>query len=277
MEKAKLQPLVFPARSTKYHQQFLDLYPEVNLHHLLCVDVGAGSLAYDSECSHITLCSNERYALELHKFLLNKNAESVIREIWERDFGRGANKDYAKSVLHRHNLLNSKGGEIFSSWSEVAKYYCLLLQSGMSYYYAGKRLIVDLDNPTSLPSEELTAHYLSNKPRAFSFSRKGILQLPLSQVDNNTIIYFQIPIVFGQYGYGYVWSRRKLRFMVKEFTALAEEGYKVVISSQLKRYGVDVVGVRGLFPGLQSVEVGKSSTSKYGFDNSNTEIYFFAL
>lgn len=269
--------IICPGRMTTTHKQFLEDFSHSMGDSILVVDAAAAELAYDSPAGRITLCTNEKYILELHKLLSMKKAETIIREVWEDKFESGRNTRYAQDKLKWFNYKSDRRNTSGWSWTDVANYYCLLAQSGFSYSFDKWKLKVSVDSPSQPDYTALRGFYNRTQGREIHYSRSSIYKLPTTQIDNETVVYLHAPIRFSQYGCGYVWTKRKLNFMCEQMEDFARLGYRVCVSSLYSRWGVPISGAGDLLdPALFTPYIYRElkAESRYGLNNLTEEIYY---
>jgi hypothetical protein len=223
-----------PGRSTDTHFQFLELYPELNNHHVLCIDTAQADLPYFSSSPKLTLCTKERYMLELHKFLLVPTAHELIKEVWEQEYDNGRNWTQRCKELASFN--NKDRGRILRNWTDTARYYCILSMSGFYYHY-NKWMFVGEHTPVTPDYNSLSKWSEINSQRQVDFQVRDIYTFKTTAVDNNTVIYFNFPYQYGSYGCRYLWTKKKFDSMVKEIVSLAVMGHKVCVSTPYRNRG----------------------------------------
>jgi hypothetical protein len=223
-----------PGRNTSTHVQFLHEFPSVKGHHILCLDASQADLPYCSGSAKITLCSKERYMLELHKFLLIKPACGLIKEVWENRYGNGANWEQRSRDLASFNSKDR--GRKLRNWEDVAIHYCILSMSGF-YYHFNKWRFVGEHAPLTPNYENLSAwsNYFSSTD--IRFQPRGVKNFRTTAVDENTIIYFNFPYQYGSYGCRYLWTKSKFDNIVKDLTELALMGHKICVSTPFMSRG----------------------------------------
>ena len=271
--------LICPGRMTKTHGQFLADHPTATKYKYLGVDVGSADFLYESESPELTLCTNEKFILELHKFLSMPRSTRIVREVWEQEFLSGTDIVRSRDILRVHNHRSVLRLKVLRDWKDVAKYYCLLAQAGYSYHYEKRKLVVDLLNPITPPYDRIDEWRKRTEGRRIRYRPKSIYCLPTSLIDTDTAIYIHLPLQFGQYGCGYAWSRRKLAFMVSQLTELAGLGYRIVVSAAHGKYGREMPIARNLLPQplfTPFIYYELKAKSKYGFNNSSSEVFYCA-
>lgn len=268
--------LFCPGRSTRTHEQFLSNYPQLAGMKILTVDVGSGDLPYSSGSNQLVFCSNERYHLELHKFLTIPPAHRYIRECWENDFGHGRDWSARGKFLAAFN--NNYRPKVMRSWGDIAQYYCVLCMSSFYVSYDKWRLNGDY-SPVTPDYNKIKGWSEQNVNKQITYYRRNIYNFPTQELDNNSIIYLHLPNQFAPYGCGYTWTKRKLLRACKDFTELAELGHKIIISSLYERWGHKVNSYVDHFQSkLFRVEYhSELKASKYGFNKTPTvEAYLIA-
>jgi hypothetical protein len=271
--------LPLPGRSTRTHSQFLSDIPLANTSKYLCVESGSTNLAYYSNSTKITVCSDERFVYDLHKFIATSTCPSILRDVWEKEFDNGRDVKYAISILQTANIRSSLRCQAFKSWTEVARYYCLLAQSSFSYNFKRKKLVVEFNNPIPPPYQEIESWQSLNPNRTIHHSKTGLRNFPIQEADEDTIIYVHIPAQPGQYGYGYVWNKRKVDRVKRQMCELALLGYKVCISTTHHKWGKEVPFTKNLLSEnifTPRIYYELKAPSKYGFNNLNSEVFYCA-
>jgi hypothetical protein len=217
-----------PGRNTTTHMQFLEEFTHFKDHHIFCLDTSQADLVYCSGSSKLTLCSKERYMLELHKFLLIRPACSLIKDIWEGRYGSGSDWDQRSRDLASFNSKDR--GRILRNWEDVALYYCILAMSGFHYHY-NKWKFVGEHNPITPDYESLTfwSEYFSLTD--IKFQPRSVENFRTTAVDDNTIIYFNFPYQYGSYGCRYLWNKPRFGNTVTDLVELARMGHKVCVST----------------------------------------------
>jgi hypothetical protein len=217
-----------PGRNTSTHNQFLVEFPHVKGHHLLCLDAAQADLVYSSGSDKITLCSKERYLLELHRFLLIKSAYSMVKDVWENRYGNGENWDQRSRDLASFNSKDR--GRILRNWEDVSIYYCILCMSGFYYHYNKWKFVGEhTPIPPNYENMSLWAEHFSKTD--INFQPRNVANFRTSVVDKNTIIYFNFPYQYGSYGCRYLWTKSKFDSIIKDLTELALMGHKICVST----------------------------------------------
>lgn len=268
--------LLCPGRTTRTHDQFVSEFSDLKSMRIVTLDVGSGQMPYHSGSKDLVFCSSERYQLELHRFLTIAPAHSYVRKLWESEFDNGQNWYYRCRVLASYNSL--KRSKIISSWSDVATYYCILCMSSFHVSYNKWRLVSE-HNPVRPDYAGMKEWSGLNRTKSIKYMRRSIYNFDTTLLDSNTLIYIHLPNIFASYGCGYVWTSRKLGFVVTELTELAKLGYKVCISFMHSRWGRQVTNYANLFdtelfkPHFYS----ELKASRYGINNvATTEVYLVA-
>jgi hypothetical protein len=268
-----------PGRYTTTHNQFLADYPILNGHNFLCVESGSSYLPYLSLSPKITICSDERFITPLHNFLKCSTCVSILREVWINEFDEGRNVPYAVSVLQATNIRSALRSMPFRSWTDTARYYCLLAQSGFSYQFKRRKLAMEFNNPLPPNFDELAEWYKHLSTKEINIFNAGMKRFPTKGIDNNTIIYFHVPGHPAQYGCGFVWNKRKVEWVKRQVCELAELGYKVCVSTVGHKWGKEVPFTKNLLPAplfTPHIYSELKAPSKYGLNNLNTEVYYCA-
>jgi len=223
-----------PGRSTFTHNYFLEDFPQIPEHHILCLDAAQADLVYLSGSGKITLCSKERYILELHKFLTVSTAHEMIREVWENEFGSGLDWNQRSRELASFNSKDR--GRILRNWTDTARYYCILAMSGFYYHY-NKWMFVGEHTPVTPDYEALQQWYEYNQGKDIQYQVRDVYNFRTTAVDENTVIYFNFPYQYGSYGCRYLWTKTKFDGMVNELCQLASMGHKICVSTPYKSRG----------------------------------------
>lgn len=257
---------------TTEHQRFVKDFPEINLMKIMGIDVASADLLYASRSTSLTLCSTERYMLELHKFLTLRPAHRYLKETWEGVFDNG--RDWYKRCRLLAAYNNSSRPKRLQKWNDLSIYYCLLAMSSFRVSYSGGSLIGEND-PTTPDYEEIREHYLRTVGKTISYRKRNIFTLPMREIDGNTLLYFHIPSQYGTYGNVYRWTKKEMEFMVREMTSLATEGYKVCVSGLYERRGIKLYDYESLFaPDLFHPVFYESGSLLKA--TRNTEVYYIA-
>lgn len=223
-----------PGRNTETHNQLLELYPAINDKHILCIDAAQADLPYFSGSQHVTLCSRERYMLELHRFLLVPTAHELIREVWEGEFDYG--RDWERRCRELASFNSKDRGRILRNWTDTARYYCILAMSGWFYHYRGWRLVGE-NTPITPNYENLRLWAEHNSKRLIDFQVRDVYSFKTTTVDENSLIYFNFPYQYGSYGCRYLWTKSKFDKTLRELVELAQAGYKVCVSTPYRSRG----------------------------------------
>lgn len=225
--------LFCPGRNTLLHNYFLRDYPEVNLLPILGVDVGSADLLYASKSSKITLCSQELFHLELHKLLTLPPAHQYIRQKWETVFDHGRDWHARGRIFAHYNKAYRR--KKFKNWSDVATFYCILAMSSFRFHYQDNKLHAE-HCPQCPDYEALRLWAQRHKSRQIIYSRSDILTFNTLDFDNNTLLYMHLPAQYGNYGYGYTWTRQKWLRVYTELESFALSGQRVCISTPGNRW-----------------------------------------
>lgn len=274
--------LICPGRMTQTHSQFLADKEELSGLDVMVLDAAAAQLAYESKCGTITLCTNEKYLLEVHKLLSMGSATSLIESIWtdKAKFDRGQNISYVEDRLKWLNFRSARRNTSGWSWTDVATYYCLLAQGGFNYHFDKWSLRIDKGNPVHPDLEQIWQFSNAVRKHTLRYRRRTIYNFPIHEVDKDrTLIYIHIPIRFSQYGCGYAWTRRKLDFVRSQLVELADLGYKVCVSSLHTRWGREIEGAQNLLPSPlfhPHIYTSLKEPSRYGLNNLSKEVYYAA-
>lgn len=243
---------------------------------ILTIDVGSGDLPFKSGSNRLVLCSNERYQLELHKFLTIPPAHGYIKDCWENQFDYGKNWSARGKFLATFN--NRSRPRVLKSWGEMAQYYCVLCMSSFCVSY-DKWMLMGEYSPVTPRYDEIKKWSEDNVNKQITYYHRNIFNFPTQELDNDSVIYLHLPNQFAQYGCGYTWTKRKLLSACKDLTELVELGHKVIISSLYERWGYKVNNYIDYFP-TQVFRVkyySELKASKYGFNKTPTvEAYLVA-
>lgn len=268
--------LYCPGRTTFTHNQFLADFTGLSEMKFLVLDAASADLAYASSSQNLILCSNERYHLEMHKFLTISPAYRYIRDSWENKFecGRGW-KQRGKFLAAFNNLHRPK---LMRTWDDMSQYYCVLAMSGFRTSYQRGSLVGEHTPVT--PNYDLIRKWSrACKDKTIRYYRRNIYNFPTAEVDNNTVIYYHIPVNFSLYGYGYVWTRRRLENVSMEFSELARSGQPTIISMSHGRWAKKNTDIEGLFPDdlFRTLHYTELKAQGLGFTQKPaTEVYLVA-
>ena len=274
--------LICPGRMTETHSQFLADKGELSGLDVMVLDAASAQLAYESKCGTITLCTSEKYLLEVHKLLSMRSAPALIESIWtdKAKFDKGQNINYVEDRLKWLNFRSARRNTSGWSWSDVATYYCLLAQGGFNYHFDKWALRIDKGSPVHPDLEQITQFSYAINGRILRYRRRTIFNFPIHEVDKErTLIYIHLPIRFSQYGCGYAWTRRKLNFVRTQLVELAELEYKVCVSALHTRWGREIEGINDFLPHPLFTPYVYSSLkepSRYGLNNLTREVYYAA-
>jgi hypothetical protein len=268
--------LYCPGRTTFTHNQFLADFAGLSEMKFLVLDAASADLAYASGSKNLVLCSNERYHLELHKFLTIAPAYRYIRESWENKFecGRGW-KQRGKFLAAFNNLYRPK---VMRTWDDMSQYYCVLAMSGFRTSYQRGNLVGE-HTPITPNYDSIREWSRSRRDKTVRYCKRNIYNYPTSEIDNNTVIYSHIPNNFATYGYGYVWTRRRLENASREFSDLARLGQRVVISMSHSRWDKKNSDIEDLFPDdlFRTLHYTELKAKGLGFTSRPvTEVYLVA-
>lgn len=227
--------LFCPGRNTTLHDKFLADYPEINLMSILGIDVGSANLLYASKSSKITLCSEEKLLLELHKFLTLAPAHQYIREKWEGLFDHGKDWTQRGKIFAHYNKAYRR--RRFKNWSDVATFYCILAMSGFRVHFEGGKLYGE-HCPQTPDYAELKNWAQVQRKKNIQYRKTNILSFNTSEdYDNNTLLYIHLPSQYGHYGYDYKWTKSRWLLTIRELQSLALMGHKVCISMTQTQWG----------------------------------------
>lgn len=270
--------VICPGRMTSCHSQFLSEFGNLSGHNILVIDTAAAQLAYESNASHIMLCTNEKYLLELHKFLSLTMSIQTIKETWESSFENGTNISFVTNRLKWLNYKSDRRNISSWSWKDMSIYYCLLAQGGFSYSFDKWALRINKNNPTSPPYDDILHFQSLIRGKTILYRpRRSIYNFPTRPLTPNTILYLHMPIRFSQYGCAYVWTKRKFEFAREQLVELAQMGHKVCVSCTYTRWGRDIPSAKDLFPSplfTPRVYTELKAPSSYGLNNLTREIYY---
>lgn len=274
--------LVCPGRMTHTHEQFLSEHNNLNHLDIMVLDAAAAQLAYDSGAGNVTLCTSEKYLLEVHKLLSMTSSASLIESIWldGAKFNNGNNNQYVEDKLKWLNYKSVRRSTVGWNWTDVATYYCLLAQGGFSYHYDKWTLRIDKKNPVGPDLKEIRQFCSKAQTHVMRYRRRTIFNFPINEVNKEkTLIYIHLPIQYAQYGCGYSWTKRKMNFVCTQLVELATLGYKVCVSTLHTRWGKEIEGASTLLPSpLFQPHIYESlkDPSRYGLNNLTKEVYYAA-
>jgi hypothetical protein len=254
-------------------------YTQARSHNYLCVESGSSYLPYYSASGKLIICSDERFVLDLHKFLSTSTSLSLLKDVWVNEFDQGRNVRYAIALLQTTNIRSALRSTAFKSWTEVARYYCLLAQSGFSYHFRRRKLVMEFNNPIPPPFEQIREWQAGLQTKDLIYHNSGLKNFPISLVDDNTIIYLHVPAQPAQYGCGCVWNKRKVDLVKKQVCELAELGYKVCVSTAGHKWGHEIPFTKDLLPArlfTSRTYYELKAPSKYGLNNRNSEVFYCA-
>ena len=268
--------LYCPGRTTFTHNQFLADFTGLGEMKFLVLDTAAADLAYASGSQNLVLCSNERFHLELHKFLTILPAHRYIRDSWENKFegGRGW-RQRGKYLAAFNNRYRPK---VMKSWDDMSQYYCVLAMSGFRTSYQRWKLIGE-HTPITPDYAKIREWSQSHKGKDIRYYRRNIYNFPTTEINENTVIYFHLPNIFSQYGCGYVWTRRKLESVSREFSELARSGQQIIVSMSHGRWDKGNAEIESLFPDdlFRTLRYTELKAQRLGFTTQPvTEVYLVA-
>jgi hypothetical protein len=268
--------LYCPGRTTFTHDQFLADFTGLGEMKFLVLDTASADLAYASGSQNLILCSNERFHLEMHKFLTIAPAHRYVRDSWQNKFedGRGW-KQRGKFLAAFNNLYRPK---VMRTWDDMSQYYCVLAMSGFRTSYQKWKMIGE-HTPITPNYDAIREWSQSHKGKNIKYYRRNIYNYPTTEVDNNTVIYFHMPNNFAPYGCGYVWTRRKLERVSGELCDLSSSGHKIIVSMSHSRWDKKNADIEGLFPPdlFRTLHYTELKAQRLGFTpQSLTEAYLVA-
>jgi len=241
---------------------------------IMGIDVASVNLMYESGSDDLILCTNERYLLELHRFMLMAPAYKYVKECWENDFDKGQSWYRRCRKLAAYN--NRSRGKILRNWADVATYYCIPAMSSFSCHYDKWRLVSE-HFPTEPDYESMRSWSKTHKEKNILFYKRNIYDFPISMAEENTLIYLHMPNNFASYGCGYVWSKRKLEFVSRELNQLARDGFKICVSARYMRMGRIVNGYADYFdPELFERRIYTELKAERYIDLPDQEVYLVA-
>lgn len=268
--------LLCPGRTTRNHNLFLEDFPVLQDLQILTLDAGSADLAYECGSTDLIFCSNERYHLELHKFLNIAPAHSYIRENWEDKFNHGRDWDERGRFLAAFN--NNSRPMVFNTWNAVAQYYCVLCMSSFYVNYDKWKLQGEY-SPVTPEYQNIRNWYENNKGKTIRYHKSNIYNFPINLLNENGLIYIHLPTHYDSYGCGYVWTKRKFDALVKNLSELAEIGHKICISFTEEKWGRKVTNYKEHFSTqtFTAHEYSELKASRYGFNKTRTkEVYLVA-
>jgi hypothetical protein len=268
--------LLCPGRTTNTHDQFIEEFPAVRNMKILTIDAASANMPYASGSNELVLCSNEKYHLEMHKFLTIPPAHRYIRECWENEFDFGRNTKRRGLFLASFNNFSRK--KKLESWNDLAVYYCVLAMSGFNVSYNKWRLIGE-HCPVTPAYDEIKVWSQLNKSKTIRYYRRNVYNFPTTEIDDNTLVYIHLPNIYASYGCQYVWTKRKFESVVSDLVDLAGAGSKICISFLHEKWGRKVTMYSDILPAdvFTPHYYSELKASRYGFNAAmSVEGYFVA-
>jgi len=268
--------LYCPGRTTVNHEQFLLEYGGLSNYRFLVLDTSTAGLAYASGSSELILCANERYHLEMHKFLTISPAHRYIRDVWENKYDGGMNwRERGRFIAVLNNRTRPK---VMRTWDDMARYYCILAMSGFQTNFHKWRLISE-HTPVTPNYTAIREWAQTHKHKTVRYYRRNVYNFPTPELDPETVIYIHLPDNFAPYGCGYSWTKRKLNRVAQDLIYFAELGQPIILSITHGRWGKRDTGIEKLFPEnlFRSHYYTELKAQKPGFNSKPiTEAYLVA-
>jgi hypothetical protein len=237
--------LFCPGRTTFNHDQFLAKYKGLSEYRFLVLDTSTAGLAYASGSNELVLCANERYQLEMHKFLTIAPAHSYIKNLWENKYENGMDwKNRGRFVASFNNHHYPK---VMKTWNDMAQYYCVLAMSGFRTNFRKWKLIAE-HTPVTPDYQGIRLWSQAHKNKTIRYYKRNVYNFPTTELNEKTVIYIHLPDNFAPYGCGYAWTKRKLNHVARELIYFAEIGQPVVVSLTHTRWSRRNETVEELFP-----------------------------
>lgn len=236
--------LYCPGRTTVNHGQFLAEYSRLSEYRILVLDTATAGLAYASGSTELVLCANERYHLEMHKFLTISPASKYIKDVWENTYDHG--RDWKQRGKFTAVFNNRTRPMVMKSWNDMANYYCVLAMCGFRTNFKKWRMIGE-HTPVTPDYENIKSWSREQRSKTIRYYKRNVYNFPTTELDKNTAIYIHIPDNFAPYGCGYAWTSRKLNHVARELNYFAELGQPVIVSLTHGRFGKRNTGIEEMF------------------------------
>lgn len=237
--------LYCPGRTTVNHNQLLSEYGRLSEYRFLVLDTATAALAYASGSGEIVLCTNERYQLEMHKFLTIAPAFRYIKDLWEGTYDYG--QDWRQRGKYTASLNHTTRPRIMKTWDDLAHYYCILAMSDFRVNFRKWRMVAE-HTPVTPNYSTIREWSQKQKTKTIRYYRRNVYKFPTTELDDRTVIYVHIPDNFAPYGCGYAWTRRKLDHIAEELNYFAGLGQPVIVSLTHGRWGKRNTGIEEMFP-----------------------------
>ncbi len=257
----------YPGRSTLTAAEFLKKRPDIESSKIYDLQLSTGDLLYRCAPGGVGV-TKEKFIPQLHAFIQRKNSLSVIEEMWSKEFKHGQSEI---DFIRLRSLFNSKMPRV-QSWTDCARLYCLLAASGYNHNYYNKSFTASYF-PYKIDFDELRSLSSLSRDKNLQFDSTDMLSFNEREVDKSTVIYLHIPIQYGKYGLGYVWSKRKLKTVQTVFNDLDQLGYRICVSALYERRNF-LVHKENVFPNFHKELIVHQNDEKYGLTRLTSEIYY---
>ena len=257
----------YPGRNTLTAEKFLQKRPDIRAMKIYDLQLSTGDLLYRCAPGG-TGVTKEKFIPQLHAFIQRKNCASVLEEMWDKEFHWG---DSEKLFIKARSLFNSKMPRI-QSWTDCARLYCLLACSGYNHNYYNKSFTASYF-PYRIDFNYINIFSEMSRSGGLQFDTTDMLSFREKELDKTTVIYMHMPIQYGKYGLGYVWSKRKLKTIQTVFNDLDQLGYSICVSALYEKRNA-LVHKENVFPSFHTDIVIHQNDEKYGLSRLTSEIYY---
>ena len=204
---------------------FFALKSGIKSRYIYDLGLSTGEVLY--ECAGGMGISEEKYIIQLHELLRMGYAESLIHEVFEKDFKGKWGPAKFKRLKREVNLSLSNPSKRI-----IAKLYCLLACSGFRHKFdrfnnfAGDYFPHALDtvNLNVLNKKLINSDFIL-KPGKFYSLDKNLLT-------KQSVIHFHMPNSMGKYGQKFIWNLNKKLNVLDYFDYLNEQKIDFLLTSR---------------------------------------------
>jgi hypothetical protein len=219
--------LPYPGRELLYESKisFFALKSDIKHRYIYDLGLSTGEVLYEF-AGGMGICE-EKYVIYLHELLKMSYAESLIHEVFEKDFkGRWGPAKFNR--LKRDVNLSLKN----PSKRTIAKLYCLLACSGFRHrfdrfdnfsgqYFPHALNTVDL---SILNKKLINSDFILTYGKLFSLDEKLLT--------NKSIVHFHMPHNGGKYGQKFIWNLNKKLKTLEYFDYLNDKNIDFLLTSR---------------------------------------------
>lgn len=263
-ENSNLKPFRYPGREALTVPSFLDIRPDFRNMYVYDILLSSGELLYS--CAGGIGVTDERYVVDMHKFISRATAVKTIRDAMPAEYTK-----------RRYNTMRERFNERtlrVSSWAHCSELYCLWAGSGFSHRYRDHGYD-GIYSPTRVDYEVLSQCSKVSRDKRLIFRSEGLSKFSDSLITDQTVVYAHLPSEFGRYGANFLWNKKTLSRVVRVLGELSELGYKICVSARHEKRGRVCTDYSKIFPALSHIVVPQFKVSELTFETSNSEIYLF--